>query len=67
VLFEMTRRKQNFSDVPWLGTMYRMHRFRSTASPVKGLTADILVSTPKLPSIHYTSVSSVDEILFFYV
>ena len=36
-------RKQNCSDVPWLGTMYRMHRFRSTASPVKGLTADILV------------------------
>ena len=24
--------------------MYRMHRFRSRASPVKGLTADVLVS-----------------------
>ncbi|KAN0120941.1 NUDIX hydrolase domain-like protein [Russula decolorans] len=35
----------NFSDVSWLGTMYRMHRFRSTASPVKGLTADILLAT----------------------
>jgi len=23
--------------------MYRMHRFRSTASPIKGLTADIMV------------------------
>ena len=23
--------------------VYRMHRFRSTASPIKGLTADILV------------------------
>lgn len=33
-------------DVPisWLGdAVYRMHRFRSTASSVKGLTADILV------------------------
>ena len=31
--------------LPWLGdSVYRMHRFRSTASPVKGLTADILVS-----------------------
>jgi coenzyme A diphosphatase NUDT7 len=38
--------KQNFTDVPWLGRMYRMHRFRSTASPVKGLTADILVCNP---------------------
>lgn len=25
-------------------THYRMHRFRSTAVPVKGLTADMLVS-----------------------
>ncbi|KAH9988992.1 NUDIX hydrolase domain-like protein, partial [Russula vinacea] len=35
----------NFTDVPWLGSMYRMHRFRSTASPVKGLTADILLAS----------------------
>ncbi|KAH8983187.1 hypothetical protein EDB92DRAFT_1891481 [Lactarius akahatsu] len=35
----------NFTDGPWLGPMYRMHRFRSTASPVKGLTADILLAT----------------------
>jgi hypothetical protein len=37
---------QNSSDtpLPWFGdAVYRMHRFRSTASPVKGLTADILV------------------------
>jgi peroxisomal coenzyme A diphosphatase NUDT7 len=27
-------------------TTYRMHRFRSSASPVKGLTADIMVFTP---------------------
>ncbi|KAJ7734553.1 NUDIX hydrolase domain-like protein [Mycena maculata] len=32
------------SIVPVLGdVMYRMHRFRSTASPIKGLTADILI------------------------
>jgi peroxisomal coenzyme A diphosphatase NUDT7 len=48
---------QNSSDtlLPWLGgAVYRMHRFRSTASPVKGLTADILVcficSSAVLPS-----------------
>ncbi|KAH9057844.1 NUDIX hydrolase domain-like protein [Lactarius vividus] len=35
----------NFTDGPWLGPTYRMHRFRSTASPVKGLTADILLAT----------------------
>ncbi|KAF8485813.1 NUDIX hydrolase domain-like protein [Russula ochroleuca] len=35
----------NFTDAPWLGSMYRLHRFRSTASPVKGLTADILLAT----------------------
>ncbi|KAA1467357.1 hypothetical protein DENSPDRAFT_832377 [Dentipellis sp. KUC8613] len=36
----------NTSDakIPWLGdTTYRMHRFRSTASPIKGLTSDILI------------------------
>lgn len=39
---------QNFSDIelPWLGdSTYRMHRFRSTAFAIKGLTADILVRT----------------------
>lgn len=39
---------QNFKDSPWLGNIYRLHRFRSTASPVKGLTADILVCPPHL-------------------
>ena len=39
---------QNFKDSPWLGNLYRLHRFRSTASPVKGLTADILVCPPHL-------------------
>ncbi|KAH9955375.1 NUDIX hydrolase domain-like protein [Lactifluus volemus] len=33
----------NFTDALWLGSIYRLHRFRSTASPVKGLTADILM------------------------
>jgi hypothetical protein len=35
--------QQNFTDAAWFGSTYRMHRFRTTASPVKGLTADILV------------------------
>jgi len=38
---------QNTSDsyVPVLAnTQYRMHRFRTSASPIKGLTADFLVS-----------------------
>ncbi|KAI0292152.1 NUDIX hydrolase domain-like protein, partial [Russula brevipes] len=43
--YEVELHVRCFSDVPWLGRMYRMHRFRSAASPVKGLTADILVST----------------------
>jgi len=39
---------QHFKDyeVPALGgTSYRWHYFRSSASPVTGLTADILVRT----------------------
>jgi hypothetical protein len=40
---------QNFTDALWLGGMYRLHRFRSTASPVKGLTADILVGFLSFP------------------
>ncbi|KAF8072179.1 NUDIX hydrolase domain-like protein [Lyophyllum atratum] len=41
----------NTSDtaVPILGNMiYRMHRFRSSASPIKGLTADILIKTAQI-------------------
>ncbi|KAF8907366.1 NUDIX hydrolase domain-like protein [Gymnopilus junonius] len=39
------------SVVPMLGnTSYRMHRFRSSASPIKGLTADILI---KIAEISY--------------
>ncbi|KDN48831.1 hypothetical protein RSAG8_02818, partial [Rhizoctonia solani AG-8 WAC10335] len=37
------------SDREWTrGTHYRMHRFRSVAVPVKGLTADILIYTAQL-------------------
>ncbi|CAE6461457.1 unnamed protein product [Rhizoctonia solani] len=36
-------------DREWMrGTHYRMHRFRSVAVPVKGLTADILIHTAEL-------------------
>ena len=38
--------KQYAMDAPWLGSMYRMHGFRTTASPVWGLTADVLVCAP---------------------
>ncbi|KAI0249909.1 NUDIX hydrolase domain-like protein [Lactifluus subvellereus] len=38
----------NFTDAAWFGSTYRMHRFRSTASPVKGLTADILLGTARI-------------------
>lgn len=47
---------QNFSDIelPWLGdSTYRMHRFRSTAFAIKGLTADILVRTATLPAAFF--------------
>ncbi|EJD49664.1 hypothetical protein AURDEDRAFT_100608 [Auricularia subglabra TFB-10046 SS5] len=39
----------NTSDSDWLyGWQYRMHRFRTTHSPVKGLTADILLLTAQI-------------------
>ena len=45
LLHDISLLSQNTTDRDWLaGTPYRMHRFRSVASPVKGLTADILVS-----------------------
>ncbi|KAG8908505.1 hypothetical protein FRB99_005864 [Tulasnella sp. 403] len=35
---------QNTSDLTWLNhSTYRMHRFRSVSTPIKGLTADILI------------------------
>ncbi|KAG2076615.1 hypothetical protein BDR04DRAFT_1149064 [Suillus decipiens] len=42
---------QNPSDVrldAFDGLIYRMHRFRTCASPIKGLTADILISVAEL-------------------
>ncbi|KAG6902271.1 hypothetical protein C0995_002422 [Termitomyces sp. Mi166 len=37
------------SAVPLLGNMmYRTHRLRSSASPIKGLTADLLIKTAKI-------------------
>ncbi|TDL16497.1 hypothetical protein BD410DRAFT_795352 [Rickenella mellea] len=34
---------------PWFAdATYRMHRFRSTASPIKGLTADILITAAEI-------------------
>ncbi|KAI9001551.1 hypothetical protein BD414DRAFT_475017 [Trametes punicea] len=41
----------NYSDIdlPWLGnSTYRMHRFRSTAFAIKGLTSDILIATAEI-------------------
>ncbi|KAI0350029.1 hypothetical protein OH77DRAFT_1576257 [Trametes cingulata] len=41
----------NYSDIdlPWLGnSTYRMHRFRSSAFAIKGLTSDILINTAEV-------------------
>ncbi|KAG9019490.1 hypothetical protein FRB90_001562 [Tulasnella sp. 427] len=39
----------NTSDLTWLNnSRYRMHRFRSSATPIKGLTADILILTAQI-------------------
>ncbi|CDO76996.1 hypothetical protein BN946_scf184298.g23 [Trametes cinnabarina] len=41
----------NYSDIdlPWLNnSTYRMHRFRSTAFAIKGLTSDILIATAEI-------------------
>ncbi|KAI0788024.1 NUDIX hydrolase domain-like protein [Fomes fomentarius] len=36
-------------DLPWLGnSTYRMHRFRSSAFAIKGLTSDILIATAEI-------------------
>ncbi|RPD60988.1 hypothetical protein L226DRAFT_552740 [Lentinus tigrinus ALCF2SS1-7] len=36
-------------DLPWLAnSTYRMHRFRSTAFAIKGLTSDILIATAEI-------------------
>lgn len=41
----------NITDSTWTqirNTVYRMHRFRTSASPVKGLTSDILIMTAEI-------------------
>jgi peroxisomal coenzyme A diphosphatase NUDT7 len=44
------------SSVPWLdGHTYRMHRFRSSASPIKGLTADIMVRSSSNINPHHST------------
>lgn len=35
---------RTYTDVPWLGSHYRLHRFRSHKQLIKGLTADVLIS-----------------------
>lgn len=35
---------RTYTDVPWLGATYRLHRFRSSHQLIKGLTADVLIS-----------------------
>lgn len=34
---------RTYTDIPWLGSTYRLHRFRSSHQLVKGLTADVLI------------------------
>lgn len=39
----------NTSDSVWIqGSEYRMHRFRTTQTPIKGLTSDILIHTAEV-------------------
>ncbi|KAF7424314.1 hypothetical protein PC9H_009621 [Pleurotus ostreatus] len=40
------------------GAMYRMHRFRSTGSPIKGLTSDIMI---KVAQIGYNMATSYER------
>ncbi|KZV59603.1 hypothetical protein PENSPDRAFT_760386 [Peniophora sp. CONT] len=49
----------NFRDIPtaWLG-VYRLHRFRASHSPVKGLTAEVLLDAAELA---YGRKSSVER------
>lgn len=35
---------RTYTDIPWLGCSYRLHRFRSSHQLIKGLTADVLIS-----------------------
>ncbi|KAL7417103.1 NUDIX hydrolase domain-like protein [Mrakia frigida] len=41
------------TDTEWKAdTLYRMHRFRTTSTPIKGLTSDILIETASLAFAH---------------
>lgn len=35
---------RTYTDIPWLASVYRLHRFRSSHQLIKGLTADVLIS-----------------------
>lgn len=49
--------------MPWLGdSTYRMHRFRSTAFAIKGLTADILVRTSAVPAASFIADFMIGQI-----
>ncbi|KAG9051605.1 hypothetical protein FS837_004115 [Tulasnella sp. UAMH 9824] len=46
------------TDLTWLNnSSYRMHRFRSSSTPIKGLTADILILTAQIASARNTTYS----------
>ncbi|KAH9955803.1 hypothetical protein BGW80DRAFT_1257982 [Lactifluus volemus] len=47
-ILEELRAAPELHDALWLGSIYRLHRFRRTASPVKGLTADILMEIVRI-------------------
>ncbi|KAF7331527.1 Nudix hydrolase domain-containing protein [Mycena kentingensis (nom. inval.)] len=48
-IYETELHNTTVSAVPLLNNaMYRMHRFRSVASPIKGLTADILIMVAEI-------------------
>ena len=39
---------RTYTDIPWLGATYRLHRFRSPQQLIKGLTADALIQVASL-------------------
>ncbi|PWY97083.1 hypothetical protein BCV70DRAFT_203191 [Testicularia cyperi] len=39
---------RTYTDIPWLGSTYRLHRFRSSKQLIKGLTADVLISVASI-------------------
>lgn len=56
-------KSQNNSDSVWTqmrSSVYRMHRFRSSASTIKGLTADILASVLPRPLLGWKLIIQSD-------